>query len=57
LTETLRQEVTAKGINSALIENIIGYCRYFQTGNVTRESLKGPTKEITQEVADVFNAI
>lgn len=57
LTETLRQEITAKGINSALIDNIIGYADTFKQANVTQESLKGSTKEITHEVADVFNTI
>lgn len=57
LTDTLRQEITAKGINAALLDNIIGYADTFKQANVTQETFKGSTKEITQEVADVFNAI
>jgi len=57
LSETLRQEITAKGINATLLDNIIGYADTFKQANVTQETLKGSTKEITQEVSDVFNAI
>jgi hypothetical protein len=57
ITETLRQEIVAKGINVTLIDNIIGYADTFIQANITQETFKGSTKEITQEVADVFNAI
>lgn len=57
LTDTLRQDITAKGMNAALIDNIIGYADTFKQANVTQETFKGSTKEITQEVTDVFNAI
>jgi len=57
LTDTLRQEITAKGMNVALIDNIIGYADTFKQANVTQETFKGSTKEITQEVTDVFNTI
>lgn len=57
MTETLRQEITAKGINVTLIDNIIGYTDTFKQANVVQETFKGSTKEITQEITDVFNAI
>ena len=57
MTETLRQEITAKGMNPALIDNITGYADTFTQANVTQETLKGSSKEITNEVAEVFNAI
>jgi hypothetical protein len=57
LTDALRQEITAKGLNPSLIDNIIGYADTFKQANVTQESFKGSTKEITQEVANVFNDI
>ncbi|MBN2612914.1 MAG: hypothetical protein JXB00_15265 [Bacteroidales bacterium] len=57
LTDTLRQEITAKGMNPTLLDNIIGYADTFKQANVTQETLKGSTKEITQEVSDVFNGI
>ncbi len=57
MTEALRQEITAKGINGALIDRIIGYADTFKQANVTQESFKESTKEITKEVSDAFNAI
>jgi len=57
MTDTLRQEIIAKGLSATLIDNIIGYADTFKQANVTQESFKGSTKEITQEVTDVFNAI
>ncbi len=57
MTDTLKQEITAKGMNPVLIDNIIGYADTVKTANVTQESLKETTKDISQEVADVFNAI
>jgi len=57
LTETLRQEITAKGMNPALLDKIVGYADTFKQANVAQENLKGSTKEITQEVTDAFNAI
>jgi len=57
MSETLRQEIIAKGLNATLIDNIIGYADTFKQANVTQETFKGSTKEITQEVTDVFNAI
>ena len=53
----LRQGITAKGINSALLDNIIGYADTFRQTNVTQVKFKGLTKEKTQEVVDVFNSI
>ncbi|MBN1187356.1 MAG: hypothetical protein JXB49_34085 [Bacteroidales bacterium] len=57
MSETLRQEIIAKGLSATLIDNIIGYADTFKQANVTQETFKGSTKEITQEVTDVFNAI
>lgn len=57
MNETLHQEITAKGLNPTLIDNIIGYADTFRQANVTQEAFKGSTKEITQEVTEVFNAI
>jgi hypothetical protein len=57
MTDTLRQEITAKGLNASLIDNIIGYADAFKQANVTQETYKESTKEVSKEVADSFNAI
>jgi len=57
MTAELKAEITAKGLNPELIDNITGYADTFTDADVAQESLKGTTKEITQEVIDVFNAI
>lgn len=57
MTETLRQEITAKGINPSLLDNIIGYADNFKQANVSQEALKGASKEITKELADAFELI
>ena len=57
ITDALRQVITAKGLNGALIDKIIGYADTFKQANVAQESFKESTKEITKEVSDSFNAI
>lgn len=57
MNETVRKEITEKGLNNALIDNIIGYASSFEKANITQESFKSSTKIITQDVRDSFNAI
>ncbi len=57
MTDPLRNQITAKGLTAALIDKIIGYAGTFTDANVSQESLKLSTKEISQEVMDAFNAI
>lgn len=57
MTDSFRKEITAKGMNGSLIDNIIGYADTFKQANITQETFKGSTKEITKEVSDSFNAI
>jgi hypothetical protein len=57
MSDTLRQEIVAKGLSATLIDNIIGYADTFKQANVTQETFKSSTKEVTKEVVDVFNAI
>jgi len=57
MTDALRKEITAKGMNVTLIERIIGYADDFKKANVTQENFKETTKIITQDVADSFNEI
>jgi hypothetical protein len=57
ITQALRNEITAKGLSPALIDKITGYASTFTDANVAQESSKGTTKEISKDVADIFNAI
>jgi hypothetical protein len=57
MNESLRLQITEKGMNPTLIDNIIGYADIFIAANVTQETFKGSTKEITQEVIGVFSEI
>lgn len=57
MTEALRTEITSKGIADALIDKITGYAVTFQQANVSQESLKETTREISKDTADVFNGI
>ncbi len=57
MNDSIRKKITEKGLNNALIENIIGYTSSFENANVTQESFKSSSKEVTREVRDSFNAI
>jgi hypothetical protein len=57
MTDTLKQEITDKGMNPALIDKLIGYADTVKTANVTQESIEESTKDISQEAANAFNAI
>ena len=57
ITDTLRQEIVQKGMNPALIDNIIGYSNAYSQANASQEALKSSTKTITVDVIDTFNAI
>lgn len=57
MNDSLRKEITAKGMNVSLIDNIIGYADIFKQANTTQENLKSTTKEISKETSDSFNAI
>ncbi len=57
MTDSIRNQVTEKGLSGTLIENIMGYAVVFMDANSSQESLKLSTKEITKEVVDVFNGI
>ena len=57
LTDPLRQEIIATGINPLLLDNILGYAETYRQANVMQESLKGSTKDITSDVIATFNAI
>ncbi len=57
MTETLRKDITAKGMNDSLIATIISYADSFKSANITQENFKETTKGITKEMADSFNDI
>lgn len=57
MTDKLKVEVTAKGMNPVLIDNIIQYADQIKNADSKQEGLKGTTKEISKEVISVFNTI
>ena len=57
LTPVIRQEIESKGISPDFIDRIIGYADTLREANVNQESLKGSTKEVSQEVVNTFNLI
>ena len=57
MTDELRQEITVKGMNPALIDNINGYADTVKTANTTQELLKLTTKDTSLDIANAFNAI
>jgi hypothetical protein len=57
ITEEMRTEITAKGLAGPLIDKIIDYAATFQQANVTQESQKEMTREISQDTVDIFNGI
>lgn len=57
MDEELHLVVTAKGLNPALIDAIMGYANIFEKTNVSQESLSDTDHEITPEAVDIFNFI
>ena len=57
MTPALRTAITAKGMSATLIDSIIGYANTYSDASITQEMLKGYSKEVTQEMQDVFNDI
>jgi hypothetical protein len=57
MTDTLRQQIVAKGLSTALIDKIIGYADNFKNANASQESQKSSSKEITKDMADTLNGI
>lgn len=57
MNDSIRKQITEKGLNNALIDNIIGYTSSFENANVIQESFKSSSKEVTQEVRNSFNSI
>jgi hypothetical protein len=57
MTPKLKTEITQKGTNQVLIDNIIAYATQLQQANLSQEGLKSSTKEVSQEAVDTFNSI
>lgn len=57
MTGSLRGQIVGKGMSDVLISNIMDYANTFTQANISQEGFKLSTKEITKEVAEVFNAI
>lgn len=57
LPDSLKNEITSKGMDVSLIDRISGYADEFNRANVTQEVLKLSTKEITKELRQAFNDI
>ena len=57
MNESLKAEITGKGMNVSLIDNSNEYADTFSRANVSQEYNKEATREITKEVTEVFNAI
>lgn len=57
MTNNLKTQMTEKGTNPALIENIIGYAAQMEEANVDQESLKQTSQELTAEAVTELNGI
>jgi len=57
MTEQLITTITEKGTNPELIETTLQYSTQLQQANLTQESLKSSTQEVSQEAVDTFNGI
>lgn len=57
MTDSLRAQVTDKGLSANLIDKIVEYAGTFNDANASQEGLKQSTKEISKDVAAIFNSI
>lgn len=57
ISDTLREEISSKGMAPALIDKISAYADTFKQANTEQENLKETTKELTQAISDTFNSI
>jgi hypothetical protein len=57
MTNQLKNSITQSGTNPVLIENIIGYANQLQEANLSQESMKSASQNISQEALDAFNPI
>ena len=57
MDKALKTELMGKGISAALIDGISAHADKLKSANVTQETFKGSTKEITAAAIKEFNAI
>ncbi len=57
MTGDLKTSIVNKGTNVALIDRIIGYADQLKEANVTQETLKETSKEVSGEAVNIFNGI
>jgi hypothetical protein len=57
MTAELRTEIIGKGTKTTFIDKIVGYGVTLNNANVTQETFKGSSAEVTKEVRDALNAI
>lgn len=57
MNDTLRTQIVEKGTNPDLIDRITGYANQLKEANVTQETLKETTKEVSDEAVTIFNEI
>ena len=57
LNDSLKTQIIEKGTNTVLIDRIIAYADQMKQTNVTQETLKETTKELSEEALKAFNDI
>lgn len=57
MNENLKNQIVEKGTTLELIDRIIGYANQLKQANVTQETLKETTKEVSDEAVAIFNEI
>lgn len=57
LTAEIRAQIIANGTSEALLDRIVGYADQLKAANISQETLKATTKEVTEEAIAVFNDI
>jgi len=57
MNDNLKNQIVEKGTNPELVDRIIGYANQLKQANVTQETLKETTKEVSNEAVAIFNEI
>ena len=57
MSNQLKKSITQSGTNPVLIDNIIAYATQLQEANLSQESLKSSSQNISEEAILAFNAI
>ena len=57
INDNLKNQIVEKGTNPELVDRIIGYANQLKQANVTQETLKETTKEVSNEAVAIFNEI